>query len=82
MCCYRETAIEFYKEKVKQIKNGTFDKHFEPQKGRDGFESALSNIDIRHSSNMTRNRWRKEDFKNSKYTDGWEVVKEVEGWIL
>jgi hypothetical protein len=80
MVCYREHALKFYAEKFMQVSTGKFDNHFEPQRGRVGFESKLPNIDIRHDKNMTKNRWNKEDFRNQKYTDGWLEVKSVEGW--
>lgn len=42
--------------------------------------SAFPNIDIRHDGNLTPNRWTKEEFRDQKYTDGWEEADEVQGW--
>jgi len=73
MCCYRETALDFYKNKIDNS-------HFEPQKNRVSFESDYPNIDIRHDKNMTKNRWTKEEFRNQKYTKGWIESTEIPGW--
>jgi len=82
MVCFRKKALEFYREKVKQIEEGKFDRHYEPQRGRMSFKSELPNIDIRHDKNMTKNRWTKQEFKNQKNTQGWEEVKKIGGWDL
>lgn len=38
------------------------------------------NIDIRHGQNLTTTRWKKEEFRNQRYTKGWEIRQEVPGW--
>jgi len=80
MCCLRTTALSFYKEKVTQIINDKWDKHYEPQTDRISWASEYPNIDIRHDKNLTKNRWKKEDFKNQKYTQGWTEINKVVGW--
>jgi len=82
MVCFRKKALEFYQKKVKQLEDGKWDKHYEPQLGRDSFQSEFANIDIRHDKNLTKNRWKKEDFRNQKNTEGWVEVNYVEGWDL
>ena len=82
MCCFRKTALKFYEDKVQQIENGTWDRHFEPQGNRVGWESESPNIDIRHDKNLTKNRWTKEEFKNQKYTEGWTETDVVAGWEI
>ena len=80
MVCYRETAIEFYWNKLMQVSSGKWDRHYEPQRGRKGFESKFPNIDIRHKKNLTKSRWKKENFRNQKYTQGWTESKVIPGW--
>lgn len=80
MVCYRDLALEFYREKIKQIEEGNFDKHFEPQKNRESFESEYPNIDIRHENNLTKNRWTPDEFKNKKFAEGWIESKSIKGW--
>jgi len=42
--------------------------------------SEHPNIDIRHAHTLTRSRWRKDEFRNQKYTRGWTMADEVPGW--
>jgi hypothetical protein len=42
--------------------------------------SPLPNLDIRHGKNLTRTRWRKDQFRNQKYTEGWQEADSVDGW--
>ena len=73
MCCYRETALEFYRSKE-------IDRHYEPQRKRESWQSEYPNIDIRHENNLTKNRWTKEEFRNQKYTKGWIESEDIPGW--
>jgi hypothetical protein len=42
--------------------------------------SAVPNIDIRHGNNLTPTRWRKDQFRDQRYTKGWTEADEVPGW--
>ncbi len=44
--------------------------------------SKFPNIDIRHGTNVTGSRWKKEQFRNQKYTRGWKEsdVDHISGW--
>jgi len=44
------------------------------------WKSEYPNIDIRHGTNSTGERWKKEDFRNQKYTQGWLEQDNVPGW--
>lgn len=46
----------------------------------DSYQAKFPNIDIRHETNSTPSRWRKDQFRNQKYTDGWTEAYEVPGW--
>lgn len=46
----------------------------------DSYQSKLPNFDIRHDSNVTASRWRKDQFRNQRYTEGWTEAWEVPGW--
>jgi len=73
ICVYRETALNWVREKLKQLETGGFDGHYEPQQiVRGGWLSAEPNIDIRHNTNLTPSRWSKEQFKNQDNTIGWQ----------
>jgi len=44
------------------------------------YRSEYPNVDIRHSGNLTPSRWRKEQFRNQRYTEGWMEADSVPGW--
>lgn len=47
-----------------------------------GYRSAFPNIDIRNGANLTGTKWKKDQFRNQKYTEGWTEgnLLSVEGW--
>lgn len=42
--------------------------------------SAVPSLDIRHTTNLTPSRWRKEQYRNPKYTRGWKEADEFPVW--
>lgn len=93
ICVYRDLAIKHYRERVSQVeKNGFTNKMgFEPgthnRKARvdnlksEGWMSKFPIVDIRHGKNLSRTRWKKEEFRNQKFTRGWtETDDEIPGW--
>jgi len=46
------------------------------------WESEYPNIDIRHGGNMTPTKWKKEKFRNKRFTEGWteSTVDGISGW--
>ena len=46
----------------------------------EGWKSEFPNIDIRHGHNLSPSRWKKEQFRNAKYTKGWTEADEIPGW--
>lgn len=48
----------------------------------ESWKSEYPNIDIRHENNLTSSRWRKEQFRNAKYTKGWRegIAQDISGW--
>jgi len=82
LVCFRKIALECYKEKLKQLMEDNFDRHFEPQNDRVSFQSEFPIVDIRHGNNFTASRWSIEEFRNKFNTEGWTEVNDVEGWNL
>jgi hypothetical protein len=93
LCCYREHALEWYKWKLKnfreQVKTtGRFDRKFEPVDIVDGVEitetwkAEFPSIDIRHSRNLTYNKWSLDDFRDKSTCVNWQetTVDKIEGW--
>lgn len=93
LCANRELLIEHYRKRVahveahgfsrrngfepgtRQLRHGGFDDH-----GHETWMSEFPNIDIRHDACLTPSRWRKDQFRNQKYTAGWTETSEVPGW--
>lgn len=86
MCVYREQAIKEYRERVKRVEKEGYDRNmgFEPGTHDKNFgiwKSPLPIIDIRHGSNMTKNRWGQDEFHNKNCCRGWkETDDEIPGW--
>lgn len=94
LCAYRELLITHFKERIRRIEVEGFTRKmgFEPGTHRrpervddyraESWQSDWPNIDIRHDGNMTASRWRKDQFRNQRYTKGWTEARadQIEGW--
>jgi len=92
LCAYRETLLEHYRKRVALVREKGYSTKmgFEPgthgRPGRvddltsEGWMSKRPLVDIRHGQNLTPSRWKKEEFRNQKYTEGWTEADEVPGW--
>lgn len=92
LVAYRELLIKHFKEKVKRIEKDGFSRamgfepgtHNRPERIDDfkaeSFKSDYPNLDIRHDLNLTESRWKKEEFRNEKYTEGWLEAEYISGW--
>jgi len=90
---YRECAVEHYRKRVAMVEKNGFTSgmgyepgtHHRPERVDDstaeGWMSPFPNVDIRHDGNFSPTRWKKEQFRNQKYTKGWiESDDEIPGW--
>ena len=97
LCGYRELLIEEYKKRVEFAEGNDFKGRngYEPgtKSLRSGgfsdsmaedWESEVPILDLRHEGNLTRNRWRKDQFRNQKNTIGWteDVIESLPGWDI
>ena len=92
LCAYRKLLLEHYRKRVQKVAEVGFSRRLGYEPGThnraervDDYESATwmspqPNIDIRHDKNLTQSRWRKEQFRNQRYTRGWQEAEEVPGW--
>tara|TARA_Y100000034_G_C6896981_1_gene413759 strand:- start:1168 stop:2775 length:1608 start_codon:yes stop_codon:yes gene_type:complete len=94
LCAYRDLLLRHYTDRVRRVEKLGFTRKmgFEPgthnRKERiddyksETWESKYSNLDIRHDKNLTPSRWKKEQFRNEKYTEGWQEsnIKSIRGW--
>lgn len=46
----------------------------------DTWNSLTPNIDIRLETALTPSRWRKDQYRNQKFTEGWQEADRVPGW--
>ena len=44
------------------------------------WESEFPNIDIRHAKNLTKAKWKPEDYRNKRYASGWQETWDIPGW--
>ena len=90
---YREALYTHFKERYELIEREGFTRKmgFEPMThGRVKWENIYKlgtykskhpNIDIRHSGNVTGQRWKKSQFRNKNLLKGWEETdNEIPGW--
>ena len=92
LCAYRELLLSHYRERVERVELEGYTRaigfepgtHNRPERIDDykaeSWMSAYPNIDIRHEYNLTPSRWRKDQFRNQRFTEGWQEVTSVPGW--
>lgn len=92
LCAYRELLLEHYRKRVELVEKHGYDRRmgFEPGTHNraervddyksESWMSLFPNIDIRHDKNLTPSRWKKEQFRNQRYTKGWKEVDSIDGW--
>ncbi len=92
LCASRELLVEHYRKRVALVEQHGYSRKmgFEPGTHRRServddltaaiWMSELPNVDIRHNQNLTPSRWRKEQFRDQRYTEGWMESDEVPGW--
>lgn len=95
LCCYRETALPEFRERVRRIQKEGWRSSMGYEPGtrgisRGGFSDSpwaswkapLPSIDIKHGRNLTTQRWQKENFHNQQNCQGWAetTADKIEGW--
>jgi glycosyltransferase involved in cell wall biosynthesis len=92
LCAYRELLLEHYRKRVAMVEEHGFTRkmgfepgtHNRPERVDDlKFETWMStapNIDIRHEHNLTKSRWRQDQFRNPGSCVGWTEADGVPGW--
>ncbi len=86
LCCYRDHALDYYKDRLKKVEEQGFNRSYEPG-GRDKSKyeqwwSEFPNIDLRHGANLTSSKWSIEDFKDRSTCVNWKEIEvdEIPGW--
>lgn len=92
LVCNRELAIKHYEKRLKMLEAGVSVRliGFEPGTHHrdervddlksEPYQATLPNVDIRTGVNATASRWRPEDFRNKRFTEGWTETQDIPGW--
>ena len=77
----RKLLLDFFRNKVDEIKEKGFDRHYEPRNApRVNWQSETPNVCIRHENNITKSKWSPDDYRNKENAKGWKESYEVPGW--
>ena len=92
VCVFRDVAIKHYRNRIDRIEKEPFTRRmgYEPgthkaPRGFDQYTSGLywskhPNVDIRHTTNLTGKRFKKEQYRNQKNLKGWTLANEIPFW--
>jgi hypothetical protein len=92
LCAYRDLLLEHYHKRVELVEQNGFSRRMGFEPGTHGrkervddykcktWMSEVPNLDLRHKHNLTQTRWRKDQFRNQRYTKGWTIADKVPGW--
>lgn len=92
LCANRKLLIDHYRKRVAIVEAKGYSRsmgfepgtHNRPERVDDyqaeTWMSEWPNVDIRHDANLTPSRWKREQFRNQKYTEGWTESDRVPGW--
>jgi hypothetical protein len=92
LVAYKKLLLEHYRKRVERVEKEGFTRRmgFEPgthspprgicNNKAESFWSREPNIDIRHTKNLTANRWRQDQFRSQRSCRGWKMAEEIPGW--
>jgi len=84
LCCYRDTAIDYYKKRIETFDPDNFDRKFEPMSGEksESWWAEYPSIDIRHSHNLTYNKWTLDHFRKRETAVNFQEssIDKIPGW--
>jgi glycosyltransferase involved in cell wall biosynthesis len=88
----RTLLLDHFRRRVAHLEANAFSRRLGFEPGKPSRHGGLDDIprapwwnerpivDIRHGSNLTPSRWRREQFRNERYTRGWTEADEIPGW--
>jgi hypothetical protein len=92
LCADRALLVDHYRRRLAHLETHGFSRRlgFEPGKPikhgglddvpREGWWHERPIVDIRHGHNLTPSRWRKEQFRDQRYTAGWTESESIPTW--
>lgn len=85
LCAYRDTLIKYYRNVVGNFSEDTFKRHFEPGSSaqRQYWKATVPHIDIRHGSNLTREKRSLADFRDKSTATNFEesTIDDIPTWV-
>jgi hypothetical protein len=92
LCAYRDLLLKHYRKRVAMVEAHGYSmktgyepgSHHRPERvddyGHEMWRAPFASLDIRHGQNLTKTRWKKSEFRNQRYTEGWQESDSVPGW--
>ena len=84
LCCNRELAIDYYKQRITDFDPNNFDRKFEPLSGvqSESWRAPLPHIDIRGRWNLTYNKWSLDNFRDKSTAKNFvsSTIDNIPGW--
>lgn len=92
LCAKRSLLLEHYRKRVAIVEERGFSRKMGFEPGTHGRKERVDdygcatwmsehpNLDLRHGQNMTQTRWSRKEFRNQRFTKGWQIADEVPGW--
>lgn len=92
LCARRSLLLRHYRKRVEMVERDGYTRRMGYEPGTHGrrervddygcatWMSEWPSIDLRHGQNLTRTRWRRDQFRNQRFTKGWTEADEVPGW--
>ena len=84
LCCDRQLAIDFYKQRIANFSSDNFDRKFEPMSGiqSESWKAPTPHIDIRGKWNLTYNKWSLDNFRNKATAANFTqtTIDNIPGW--
>jgi hypothetical protein len=92
LCAERDLLLTHYRKRIALAEEKGFSRAMGFEPGTHGREERVDDykaeswksdvpiLDLRHDKNQTSSRWTKEEFRNKKFTEGWEEKDNIPGW--
>jgi len=92
LCACRSLLLNHYQKRVELVEKNGYNSRMGYEPGTHGraervddygcetWMSEQPNIDLRHGNNLTPTRWKREQFRNQRFTKGWTEADSVPGW--
>ena len=92
LCAWRKLLVDHYRKRVERIEKEGYSRSmgFEPgchhlPNGVDNYQarewmSIYPNVDIRHATNLTWSRFKKEQYRSQRSIRGWTLADEIPHW--